>query len=317
MDATVTPPTYQPPPPDLVSTRAAVHANGRQLTRWLNISRIAGVLACGVFGVLIPVGVAWALRLQGTLVGPELLLLVGTAALMFLQAALLWWVIGWTREYLTRLREWALGQPVDGARLDTLRRTLAAWLAFGQWGYMALLVLITVAAPFLMRLDPDFDFTAGESAAFTLFWLFTALASYAPAAIINWLVLGSVRRWMDTVTNRALHRGAALATPAANAVSTWFIVLLVLVGLSALSILPMLAFVPFVPLAMNETLEGAGTLAVTLILGATVLLSLAWMVLLFLLLLWSRGFALAVATVADHYAPTPVNFGAVAPKILE
>ncbi|ULH15268.1 hypothetical protein MF271_15170 [Deinococcus sp. KNUC1210] len=296
---------------------------------------IVGVLsALGVvFGTL---GVWRLLTLQDASLHlpPQIPWLLGLAGLLILVLYGLYaWVLRWARELIVRLGHWAvqgLAAPApDAARLETLRRTLAGWLTFGQWGSVLAgvlgVLLVPISAVWSQRLAEHLGRSLGSpgqvdvstSPAFIAFQTVSALLSSLPGIVITWLILGAVRRFMTLAVSRARGLTAPLL-PAATTVSGWFLGCLILLGLSLLGLLTNFVLLGVFGAFLRTTLDrkaasglpqdwqsvlpdgwanvvswGLGALLVVVVVGMLVT------VLLFCLLLWSRSYATALARELD------------------
>lgn len=285
------------------------------LTLVLGVRAALRVLADLGAGLQEPAGTPWMLGLAAVLV----------LALTGLYVA----VIGWARELIGRLSAWALGSGLasapDAVRIEQLRRTLAGWLSFGQWGSVVGVLLGTALVPLTLqwtqtlatRFDPDAaagftDLGPGFVAVQTL----SSLVSSAPAVVILWLILGAVRHFMNMAVGRARGPATAPVTPAARLVANWFLLCLILLGLQLLNLLAVTVGIAVLGSLAQQNLAlelglpaqwsgWIGTAAV--VLGGLVLYSALVVGLYFALLLWSRSYALALARLLDGEParPTP------------
>lgn len=301
---------------------AAVRANGAQLQRWLNV--LAWLTLA--YGLLIVLGlialVVWLLSSGGAaflsslnkddlglgtsgLGTTELTVLVLLTVLLLLPTLFTFLLLRWARELLGQFGRWALGQPVDLPRAEVLRRTLGNWIVVSQWAPVVLLGLSLLTGIVALALVPSEDRLAGLLGSDLA--LFFSVLLYAPFLVINWLILGSVRRWMDSVGLRLRGSAGPPVTPVAGTVGVWFIVCMVLVGLNAVSVLPAVFVFSLLPLIPDSGPAGQGAPPAWFgpLMAGLLSPSLLLMALHFALLLWSRGFALAVAQEADARMPAP------------
>ncbi|GGR08530.1 hypothetical protein GCM10008957_21600 [Deinococcus ruber] len=328
---------------DPAHNRNELRRSTARLGVWLSVLMwalmVVGVLsALGVtFGTL---GVWHLLTLQDASLHlppqiPWLLALAG--ALILVLYGLYAWVLRWARELIVRLGRWALqglASPApDAARLETLRRTLAGWLSFGQWGTLLAGVLGVVLVPFSavwsQRLAEHLSRTLGSpgqvdtmaTPALIAFQTVSALLSSVPGIVIAWLILGAVRRFMTLAVNRARGLTPPPILPAATTVSGWFLGCLILLGLSLLGLIANFVLLGVFGALLRTMLTrgaadglpqdwqnvlpdgwasvvswGLGALLVVVFVGVLVT------VLLFCVLLWSRSYATALARELDARA---------------
>ncbi|GGO19818.1 hypothetical protein GCM10008949_04500 [Deinococcus humi] len=235
--------------------------------------------------------------------------------LTLLGTALCVWAILVDRKTVGAVRDQTLSP--SAAHLDALERsalTVRPWITLGQIAPIVQMLLPLLALPLMLGLmrrgDPQTFPGLGPLETATL--VLGILVQGLPTLVITWLILGSVRRWLDAVVQRA--RRPLAVRPAARALDPWllFTVVLLVLGLAGLLLggLPLVAVSAFVGGApLNDPQLAAlgvtpAALRVTLLLGAAAMLGGAlFSTLLILLMAWSRGFATNVATVLDSGLP--------------
>lgn len=340
------PPAVPTGSPDLPVTAAELAAARAGVT--LRAGRIQGAL--GLLAILwVPAGLAgaWALRwgfeaLPGRLAAlnelnsgdlpsldfAELVPAWAQPALLgltLLGTALAVWAVLVARQAVGAVRDQTLSPSAAHlAAQERSARTVRPWITLGQIApiLQALVPLLVVPLTFgLIRpLDPQtlgaMAFGPVEVGAIVLGVVVQSL----PTIILTWLILAAIRRWLDAVVARA-HRPVPVR-PAARGVEPWllFTLILLILGLAGLLLggLPLLAVSAFVggaPVDDPELVSLGLTpsfLRRTLLLGAGAMLAgAAIYALLTLLMAWSRGFAMNVATVLDAGRPgspaTPVH----------
>ncbi|WP_407568938.1 hypothetical protein [Deinococcus altitudinis] len=256
--------------------------------------------------------------------------LLGLAALLTLVwAALYVGVVNWTRELLSRLATWATAAPEapapDAVRTEQLRRTLAGWLTFGQWGTAVTTVLSVAVVPISLVLAERLtaQYAPGSSSdfgnlgpAYQTFQTIGTLIASAPGAVIVWLILGSIKRFMNLSVQRARGLATTPVTPAAKLVSNWFLLCMVLLGLGLLNLLVVggwLAVLGAVGWSQISTLDPSDAYlssvlkwAVPLVVGFLVFAALVYG-LYFALLVFSRSYALAMGRLLDGGPVSPVG----------
>ncbi|WP_407540077.1 hypothetical protein Q0M94_01365 [Deinococcus radiomollis] len=261
--------------------------------------------------------------------------LLGLAALLTLVwAAIYLGLVNWARELLKRLASWALSSPdlsapgapaPDAVRTEQLRRTLSGWLTFGQWGTVAGVVFSAALVPITLvltrRLTEQYapgsgSDLAGFGPAYQTVQTVSSLLSSVPDAVIVWLILGAIRRFMNLVVGRARGLATGPVTPAAKVVGNWFVLCMVLLGVALLNLLVVgVALAVLLPLAQQDFAVGIPeswhALLGLLIRGMVGFLLFAALVygLYFALLVFSRSYALAMGRLLDagtaSRVPTP------------
>lgn len=263
---------------------------------------------------------------------------LGLAALLTLAwAGLYLGPVNWARELLRRLAVWALHDPAtpapDAVRTEQLRRTLVGWLTFGQWGTVATAVfsvaLVPISLAIIQRLTEQYAPGSNSDLgtfgpAYQTFQILSSLVSAVPSAVIVWLILGSIRRFMNLSVARARGLATAPVTPAAKLVGNWFMLCLVLLGLGLLNLVVTgilvavfgsLALSQFSPLSTSMPfLPGLLARVIPLLVGVVVFSVLVYG-LYFALLLFSRTYALALGRLLDA-GSTPPTFAATPPTTL-
>ena len=271
----------------------------------------------------LPAETSWLLALAGLLV----LVLTG----IYLG------VVNWARELIGRLGRWALQMPQgpaeDAARTEKLRRTLAGWLKFGQWGTLVS-ALLSAAVTLGLTLYADQwtgslsdvenaalgpGFTSILGPGYVAFQTLSSLVSSIPGVVVTWLILGAILRFVNLTVLRVRGMASGPVTPAATVVSNWFLACLILIGLVGLqlvlSLVIVLVSLPLLrdPAVLGLSLPWSGLLNVLPgLLTGLLVYSLLLYGLYFALLLLSRTFALALARTLDlgnAPAPAPVNAG--------
>lgn len=243
-----------------------------------------------------------------------------------LLAAINIWCLLIARRVIGAVQRWTLQPSAEsGAAVVRSARTVRPWLTLGQWTpvILGLAYALFYGAVFaMMGLGGEGRGSAGESALPLGFMLVSMVAYMTPGAVLTWLILGAIKRWLDAVTIRTTDPSFPVR-PFARSVDGWLLftlVMLVLGALNAVASTVMLAFFPrFMRFMLEsdpttkadakifESLAGLmqGLAGVTLI-GAAVYVLLA------LLMGWSRAFANEVARVLDAGRPTqPVPVQAV------
>lgn len=310
---------------------ATLAATGRQIPTWLTVVQWLTGIFGGLFVLMfVLLGLFWGrLGLGAAEPDPSLrallgvggsALFIGLAVFYAGYAALYLYLLGWAKEWIARARDAALGTAAAGERLEVLRATLSRWMTFFQWGTLVVYALLSLLGfsfgALLGQLDPEFrsDPQLAPVAPYLGAVLgFVFLFISVPVVVLNFLIWTALRRFMNAATAR-LEGGAAVVSPAANLVGNWFIFLLVLIGLSALTQLGS-PFISLLGLATSVGGQDSGGMAASFVgglIGAVIgLLSLA---LQFVLVLWSRNFALALGAHLDAAAMnTRYPAGPVAP----
>lgn len=215
-------------------------------------------------------------------------------------------LIGWAKEWEGQVARLSTSQGGNVARVAALSRTLSSWITASQWApvvlYGLMLIGVLAGASWLTALFSDGEL--GQDARFIgplLGGIYAVgiLIGGGSQAVVNWLVLAAVRRFMNATTQRL--RGLSLpVTPAASTVGTWFIVLMVLVGLGGGLMLLYVPLLALVGIGASQDSRAAADLGLSLGSSAvSMLFSVALYALMFLLLLWSRAYALSVAAQLD------------------
>lgn len=321
----------------------AVATNGRSLMTWLGVGQWFYL----VIGVLYVLGLLLAAFIGNRVGGSEARaafgLILASAVVAGVSFGLYFLVLGWAREWIGRVRDWASqGREPGVGRLDALRGTLGRWIGFSQWLPAVLSVLAVLGALLLGALAGgvlDFLGALGNvngrdavdastrtalSGVFGIFFMVFLIVYLAPVVVINFLILGAVRRWMNGTTDHLLGRPHPPLVPMANTVNGWFVFCQVLLVLGALGSL--MGLVLPLSLAGLGGLAGTGgddlpdfsaLLATGPFAAIAALFGLAVYLLQFLLLEWSKRFSLAVSRLVDGptlasglpgpFAPTTVS----------
>lgn len=195
--------------------RETLLSAGRNLVSWLTVLQIVGLLSALATFVLA--------ALPGNPgAGAEAQLGVSGAAALGLGAAQLIWTVlyalalQWAKGWLGGAGRWAGGEGAPGTpALTRQTRLLSGFLTLGQWLPLiaALLLLPTIRGALnglgsadLTGTDPsgqlrNLNLTPEQlRAAARLSLLLTLVAFGVPAFVINFAVLGWIRRWMRGVT---------------------------------------------------------------------------------------------------------------------
>ncbi|WP_135228910.1 hypothetical protein [Deinococcus fonticola] len=238
-----------------------------------------------------------------------------TACLTLLGSAINVWCLNVIRKAVAAVQRWTLEPTHDQA--DDLTRqagTLRGWLTLGQWfpvitGVLTLLfygVLFSVAG-----LGTGAD--TAETVLPIVFSVIASLIGMLPGALIAWLGLAAVKRWLDAVVTRT-HTTTFPVRPFARSLDGWLIFALVLIILGLLNALAGTALLAFFPSFLGWVLENDATtppdvetlrlignfmqkLAVFSLTGVLLYGLLA------LLVYWARNFANSVARLLDAQRP--------------
>ncbi len=256
--------------------------------------------------------------------------LLGLAALLTLAwVGLYVGVVNWSRELLKRLAFWAVTAPEapspDAARAEQLRRTLAGWLTFGQWGTVATVVVSAVLVPISLavtqRLTEQYAPGSGSDLgsfgpAYQTLQTVSSLLSSVPGAVIVWLILGAVKRFMNLVVGRARGLATGPVTPTAKVVGNWFLLCMVLLGLGLLNLIVVgVLFAVFGSLGLSQLdslglssayLTGILAWVIPTLVGFLIFAALVYG-LYFVLLVFSRNYALALGRLLDRGPVSPVS----------
>lgn len=139
-----------------------------------------------------------------------------------------------------------------------------------------------------------------------------------PAALIAWLGLAAVKRWLDAVVTRTSNATFPVR-PFARSLDGWLIFTLVLLILGLLNAVAGTAMLVFFPAFFNWMLENDSTTtppdAETMRLIRSFVRNVAWLALagvllyglLAFLVYWSRNFANSVARLLDASRPGPLQ----------
>ncbi|MGY2892595.1 hypothetical protein [Deinococcus sp. UYEF24] len=252
VDAWGRPALYQDPAAD----RTALARASAQLNTWLGVLLVVLVVGAVASALALFLGGRAGLNTLKTLSSDVSIPaytdgLLGLAALLVLAwAGIYLGLVNWTRELLKRLASWAVTAPEspapDAARTEQLRRTLAGWLTFGQWGTVATTVLSVAVVPISLALVERLtaQYAPGSSSdfstlgpAYQTFQTVATLLASVPSVVIVWLILGSIKRFMNLSVQRARGLATSPVTPAAKVVSNWFLLCMVLLGLGLLNLL--------------------------------------------------------------------------------
>lgn len=245
------------------------------------------------------------------------------AVLNLLGGVLLAYALWISGRFIAAVRDYTLQPDSRSAEeLETTAHTIRPWLTLGQWAPLLNIVLSLglLAALFQMFGTESTGFSMNSPEALSI--VLTTVAQSLPSFIINWLILGAVKRWLDGVVTRTTQPNFALR-PLARAVDPWFILTMILLILGAVGLLlgglPMLALPSMLS---DETLTDPGLvqsgitpewlrMALYGMALFTIIIGLFY-VLLTCLIAWSRGFAMNVATVLD---PAPAAPQAATPDL--
>jgi len=309
----------------IVAAQHAVATNGQRLLTWLRVTQwLYGILAVlYTVGMMLTALIPGALGMGGMEGGAILALVAlfvgGTMLLLVL-------VIGWAREWLARVRGWAaLGERVDAARMQQLHDTLSRWIGFYQWmpivtGALAAVVAVVFGSVMSGALGSLGGTGADDSVFFTVFMVLYMIFVFVPYGVVNFLILGSVRRWMSGTTDHLVGRPHGPLVPLATTVGNWFVFCQVLIGLSALWLVGSMLLFAVMPAAFmgasgnfGDSVAGLGAMAAATMIPLAV--SVAVYVLLFLLLEWSKRYAHGVSRLIDGTAPEPVGVPHTTPNL--
>ena len=347
---------------DPAANRTVLERSTVRLTTWLGV--LLAVLALN--GVASALGLYFGGRALLGLVSSTVTLLnpgplpaatgwlLGLAALLVLALTGIYLgAVNWARELIGRLGRWAVLSPQqaipspapDAVRIEQLRRTLAGWLRFGQWGTLlgALLSLgITLVVSFyadqwtrgLGGSSLGGSDTTSLGPGFLAVQTVSSLVSSVPGVVVTWLILGAIERFMNLAVQRARGLATGPLTQTAKTVNNWFLMCLILLGLTALNVVIVcfglalaLTLLPELStsLAGYGTILGAGFLSDFRSWGVSVLVdvavySLLTVALYFALLIFSRSYALSLARTLDlpttpHPTPLPTGSAGENPNI--
>jgi|GEM_PF-6772912 len=291
-----------------------VRAVGRNLITWLTVLQAVSVLSAVsslVLAVVTPGSLASAFGGDASSVPPALRWSITAVEVLVSLASV--WALQWTKSWLGHARDWATGgaRP-DPSRLAREARTLDAWLVFSQWLPLLTTLLVlplvwyaTVLSADLLRTDPgslgDPQLTQMlqklspqevQRLVFTGAIIGTLMFA-VPVIILNYALLGWVRRWLRGVTDAALERPSREGNLRALnlTLARWF------TALQALLVI-LIALMLLVPLTTE-----AGTLTLTDRLG--LLLQFLLCALLIALLQWGKVFITGVTVHALQHAHSP------------
>lgn len=234
------------------------------------------------------------------------------AALTLIGTLINVWATLQARRAIGAVRDYTLSSgPQSAEELASSARTVRPWIILGQYAPILMLVFsLAITAAMLVwtfRAAPqseDLGFGPLEG----VFILISSVVQYLPSIIITWLILAAIRRWLDGVVARSAgeHR---LIRPLARTVDPWllFTVVLLILGMAGIlfSALMFLFFPALITAAMQGETQATDTQLLNMMrdlfmgLSVLMLLSGAVYLLLTLLMAWSRGFAMNVATVLD------------------
>ena len=316
---------------DPVADRNALARASAQLRTWLGVLVLVLVVGAVASALALFLGGRAGLDSLKTLGGVSVPAytdgLLGLAALLTLAwVGLYLGVVNWARELLKRLADWALTAPEapapDAVRAEQLRRTLAGWLTFGQWGTVAGVafgaVLVPVSLALTRRLTEQYAPGSGGDlgsfgSAYQTVQTVSSLLSSIPGAVIVWLILGSIRRFMNLAVGRARGLSTGPVTPTSKVVGNWFLLCMVLLGLGLLNLVVAgVALAVLVPVAQQSFAVGIPeswrALLALFLRGTAGFLIFAALVyaLYFALLVFSRSYALALGRLLDSGQAGPL-----------
>lgn len=352
---------------DPAANRTVLERSAARLTTWLGVllavlalSGVASALGLyfGGWGLLRLVSSAMTLLNPGPLPAATGWLLGLAALLVLALTGIYLGAVNWARELIGRLGRWAALAPQqaipspapDAVRIEQLRRTLAGWLRFGQWGTL-LGALLSLGITLVVSFYAD-QWTRGLGGSslgggtlggsdttplgpgFLAVQTVSSLVSSVPGVVVTWLILGATERFMNLAVQRARGLATGPLTQTAKTVNNWFLMCLILLGLTALNVVIVcfglalaLTLLPELStsLAGYGTILGAGFLSDFRSWGASVLVgvavySLLTVALYFALLIFSRSYALSLARTLDlptkpHPTPLPTGSAGENPNI--
>jgi hypothetical protein len=341
------------------ANRAVLAQATSRLTTWLGVL-LAALLLGGLLSALglyfggraglkaaatLGTGVAAPSQVGGMLADG---LLVLAALLVLALTAIHLGVATWARELIGRLGRWAAQVPpqalpppaADAVRMEALRRTLAGWLSFGQWGTVVGTVVSALVSLGLLLWTNRFTQQSvvaqdlgimrtlnGMNTSLLVFQVVSGLLTSVPGVVITWLILGAVKRFMNLAVQRARGLTTGPLTQTARTVNSWFLMCLILLGLSALQLFVVMAAALVALPLLQDTMAQAVPEAWSSLLGTlpglltgVLLFSLLTVALYFALLILSRSYALSLARALDTPttpppAPLPTGWAGEHPNV--
>lgn len=226
------------------------------------------------------------------------------------------WCLSVVRRAVAGIQRWTLEPgPDNAAALVRHARTVRPWITLGQWFPVITGVLITL---FYIVLFTVAGLGTGTDIAETtlpvVFSVLGSLLGMLPGAVIAWLGLGAVKRWLDAVVTRT-DNVTFPVRPFARSLDGWLVFALVLLVLGLLYLLAVIALLAFFPAFMTwmMNMEGSTTptdaqtmrLVGNFMRGLALLplFSVTLYALLALLVYWSRHFTHSVARLLDANRP--------------
>ncbi|AFZ67933.1 hypothetical protein [Deinococcus peraridilitoris] len=233
-----------------------VSTAGHTIVTWLTVLQWVSVASALLF-------LLTALTGQSSTLAPGLprSLDLAVAGLQLLMALIYFLVIQWTKGWMTDVQRWATGEGTpDKKRLARETKTLRGWILFGQWAPLPLLVLLGAGLYLsLGQIDPallatpevsNTGLTPDQLRSLAQTSAVLALVGVGlPSFVINFVVLGWVRRWMTGVADAALEREVSETRlpELASSLGRWFTFFQVLLGL----MIAMVLITPLLPAPEN------------------------------------------------------------------
>ncbi|MFC3860362.1 hypothetical protein ACFOPQ_06235 [Deinococcus antarcticus] len=243
-----------------------------------------------------------------------------TGLLTLLATVINVWCLNVVRRAVAGVQRWTLEpSPDNAAELVRQARTVRPWITLGQWFPVITGVLMTLL--YIVLFTVAGLGTGTDTAETTLPVVFSVLGSLLgmlPGAVIAWLGLGAVKRWLDAVVTRTGNVTFPVR-PFARNLDGWLVFALVLLVLGLLYLLAVSALLVFFPAFFNWMLENDSTTtppdAETMRLIGSFVRNVAWLALAGVLLYglvaflvyWSRNFANSVARLLDASRPGPLH----------
>lgn len=212
----------------------SVSAAGKNIVTWLTVLQFVSLLSAAAYLVLalLP-GTANAAAFGG-LPRPFTL---GLSAFQLVSALVYFLVLHWTKGWMTNVRLWATGEGAPNrAAVARERRTLGGWIVFGQWfPLLALLIALPLTYFAFGQIDPalfdspalsDANLAPEQVRALAQVSIVVTLVAFGlPSFLINYAVLGWIRRWMTGVSDALLGEAPPRETrlpELAATLSRWF-----------------------------------------------------------------------------------------------
>lgn len=260
-------------PSEAQTARNSVAQNGQRLQTALNV-----LMAYNLLSVLLAIGLPlWfqqalrdLLNSMGEVITPsdrqELQRL--TPGWLWLLLGLLYalipvvnlWCLAVVKKAQQAVQTWVLEPTTDGGE-EVSRRllTVRPWITLGQWLPIIGGVLIMLFDVGLFVAVGSGDSGMGEAAFGFLFSMLFYLLPLAAMAVLTWLFLGAVKRWLHAVITRTTQPNFPVR-PFARSLDGWLIFLLVVIILGVLNAAASTLMLLFFPALMSTIMATDPTL---------------------------------------------------------